>query len=307
MKKGLILKSVGSWYDIYFEEKILKGRLKGKFKIDDIKLSNPIAVGDYVGFEFENNDSEQVIIEKIYDRENYIIRNSVHKANHYHIIAANIDELFLIVTFSFPETSYGFIDRFLVAAESFRIPTTIIVNKIDLFKEKDHQKLVEFKKLYEQLGYKVFAISAEQNIETEQLKAYLKNKKILFSGHSGVGKSTLMNCIFPDLKQKTMPISNFANKGVHTTTFAEMFHLENNTFLIDTPGIKEFGLVEIEKNELSHYFTEMRALIGECKFNTCLHEKEPQCAVIKAVESGEIANSRYKSYLSILRGEDNRK
>ncbi len=304
---GLILKSVGSWYDILSENKQLyKGRLKGKFKLDDKKLTNPIAVGDTVSFEIEENQ-QTVVIDKIGDRLNYIIRKSAHKTEHSHIIAANIDEAFLVVTLVSPQTSTGFIDRFLVSAESFRIPVSIIFNKIDLYDSKSanyQEKLIE---IYQSIGYNYFTVSAEKNIGIEPLVKYMKGKKVLISGHSGVGKSTLMNRISPILNLKTLPVSNFANKGVHTTTFAEMFDLGNDTFLIDTPGIKEFGLVEMEKYEISHFFPEMRALIGTCKFNTCLHKNEPGCEVQNAVSAGSIAASRYKNYLGMLENDDNRK
>lgn len=305
--EGLIIKTVGSWYDILDSKyTILKGRLKGKFKLEDKKLNNPIAVGDVVKFEYETN-SPHVIITEISTRINYIIRKSAHKTEHAHIIAANIDEAFLVATLAMPQTSLGFIDRFLVAAESFRIPVSIVFNKIDIYNDEENAYLERLIDVYQSIGYKCFAVSADKKTGVEPLLNYMKGKKILISGHSGVGKSTLMNTISPDLNLKTLPVSNFANKGVHTTTFAEMFYLGNDTFLIDTPGIKEFGLVEMEKEEISHYFPEMRELIGECKFNTCIHQNEPGCAVKEAVKNGQIAESRYKSYLSMLEGDDNRK
>jgi ribosome biogenesis GTPase len=307
LKEGLILKSVGSWYDIYENGIVHKGRLKGKFKLEDKKLTNPIAVGDRVYFRVDSKHENVAIIEEIKERKNYIIRKSAHKNNQTSIIASNIDELFLVVTFAYPETSLGFIDRYLVAAESFGIPVSIIVNKSDLFTENEHKYYSSFEALYTKLGYGVYKVSAELEIGIDIIKDRSRNKVVLFSGHSGVGKSTLLNKIFPSLNQKTRQISNFANKGVHTTTFAEMFNIEGNTFLIDTPGIKEFGLVEIKDYEISHFFPEMKSVIGECKFNTCLHVNEPNCKVLSKLEKGEISESRYKSYLSILKGEDNRK
>jgi len=305
--KGLVLKSVGSWYSILGADEITyKGRLKGKFKLDNKKLTNPIAVGDNVTFEIEQNQ-QTVIIDKIGDRFNYIIRKSAHKTEHSHIIASNIDEAFLVVTLASPHTSTGFIDRFLVSAESFRIPVSLIFNKIDLLDAQSTALLQQLVGIYQSIGYICFQTSAEQNTGIEPLLKYIEGKKIVISGHSGVGKSTLMNRISPLLKLKTLPISNFANKGVHTTTFAEMFALGDNTFLIDTPGIKEFGLVEMEKYEISHFFPEMRALIGTCKFNTCLHINEPDCTVQNAVSEGKIASSRYRSYLSMLENDDNRR
>lgn len=306
--KGKVLKSVGSWYDILSGSgEILKGRLKGKFKINDKKLTNPISVGDWVEFENEINGENAVVIVSILDRENYLARKSSHKSEHSHIIASNIDEIFLIATLAQPETSLGFIDRFLVAAESFRIKVSIIFNKSDLWDETQNQKYLSLKNIYEHLNYQCFKLSAEKNIGIEVLKQHIKRKTILFGGHSGVGKSTLMNRLFPELNQKTAAISNFAQKGVHTTTFAEMFAFDENTFLIDTPGINEFGLTNINLEVISHYFPEMRDLIGQCKFHNCQHINEPNCKVIEQVKSGNIEMSRYKSYLSMMANEDNRK
>ncbi len=306
--QGKILKSVGSWYDILGENQLVfKGRLRGKFKINDSKLTNPIAVGDVVTFELENNGENKVIITNVCDRSNYLIRKSAHKSEHAHIIASNIDEIFLIATLAMPETSLGFIDRFLTAAESFRIKVSIIFNKCDLWNSNQNDTFIELCTLYESLQYQCFKISADTGHGIDTIKEHIKGKTILFGGHSGVGKSTLMNKMFPQLAQKTSAVSNFAQKGVHTTTFAEMFALDNYTFLIDTPGIKEFGLTGIEPEEISHYFPEMRALIGECKFHNCQHINEPNCIVIASVKSNKIAFSRYKSYVSMLQNDDNRK
>jgi ribosome biogenesis GTPase len=307
-KTALVTKSVGSWYDLYTTDKqIIKGRLKGKFKIEDKKLTNPIAVGDKVQYTIENKAENTAIIEEILPRQNYIVRKSSHKSEHSHLIAANIDELFLVISFSKPETSLGFIDRFLVAAESFQIPVTIVINKIDLLKEKQQIQIDEFEQIYPKLNYKVLKVSAEKEVGLDALKKQTSGKMVLFSGHSGVGKSTLMNKIFPGLNQKTLEISNFSGKGVHSTTFAEIFIMDENTFLIDTPGIKEFGLIDIETEELSHYFPEMRNYLGKCKFHNCQHINEPGCRVLKALEAGEIAISRYKSYISMVENEDNRR
>lgn len=304
--QGKIFRSVGSWYDILGEDnQKYKGRLRGKFKLDDHKLTNPIAVGDDVGFEIEN--SESVVITELHDRKNYIIRKSAHKTEHAHIIASNIDEAFLIVTLTMPETSLGFIDRFLVAAESFRIPVSLVFNKSDLWTEKHITYQKQIAEMYQNIGYQSFITSAELQTGIEELKKHLQHKTILFSGHSGAGKSTLMNVLFPTLSQKTAAISNFAQKGVHTTTFAEMFEVSERTYLIDTPGIKEFGIIDLENNELGHYFPEMRELLNQCKFHNCLHINEPNCAVKNAVENGKIAQSRYKNYLSIINNEDNRR
>lgn len=302
-----MLKSVGSWYDVLANDgAIYKARLRGKFKLSDKKLTNPIAVGDTVELLPEQPLPNAIIIQ-IHHRKNYIIRKAVHKSEHSHIIAANIDEAFLVVTLRMPRTSLGFIDRFLVAAECFRIPVSIIFNKYDLYSPDEIKEIDTLISVYEPLGYKCFKTSVTQGFGVEILHQHLSGKKILFSGHSGVGKSSLLNVLFPHLNLKTGGISNFAQKGVHTTTFAQMFPLPSNTFLIDTPGIKEFGLAEVEPQELSHYFPEMRSLLGECKFNSCLHVNEPDCKVIEALQNGEIALTRYENYISMLENKDNRK
>lgn len=306
--KGKILKSAGLWYDILASDgEILKGRLRGKFKINDKKLTNPIAVGDWIEYEIENNGENAASITKVCDRTNYLIRKSAHKSQHAHIIASNIDEIFLIATLVMPETSLGFIDRFLTAAESFRIKVSIIFNKCDLWNEKNKKTFDGLNTLYPSLQYQCFEVSAETGHGMDELKEHIKGKTILFGGHSGVGKSTLMNKMFPHLQQKTSAVSNFAQKGVHTTTFAEMFELGNETFLIDTPGIKEFGLTGIEPEEISHYFPEMRELLGLCKYHNCQHINEPNCEVLKRVNDKKIAYSRYKSYISMLQNDDNRR
>jgi len=306
--QGIIIRSTGSWYDILTEEKsILKGRLRGKFKIQGLKVTNPIAVGDRVVFEIEKGAEQSAFITDILPRENYIIRKSVHKTGQGHLIAANIDQLMLIATLVFPRTSLGFIDRFLVTAETFRIPAVLVFNKYDLFDEEVLEYFEGLKKIYEPLGYKVLLTSAIEKKGLEELESLLLNKKTLVSGHSGVGKSSLINAISPNLNLKTSEISDFSSKGVHTTTFAEMFEIKDNTFIIDTPGIKELGLMDVGDEELSHYFPEMRTKMNECKFHNCRHLEEPKCAVRDAVEKGEIALSRYESYLSILQNDDNRR
>ena len=306
--KGTIIRSTGSWYEIAGEDhKIYRGRLKGKFKIKDLKVTNPIAVGDIVRFEKENEKEDTVAISEILPRKNYIIRQSVHKSAHGHLIASNIDQTVLVVTLTMPRTSPGFVDRFLVSAETFRIPAVIVFNKLDLYDEESKKYLDEFLSIYSDLGYTCLKTSCVTGEGIPELKKIMKGKTTLISGHSGVGKSTLVNLLIPGLNLATTEISNFANKGVHTTTFAERFTIEEDTFLIDTPGIKELGVFEIGNDELSHYFPEMRAMLNECKFNDCRHINEPKCAVIEKVATGEIARSRYESYLSILLGEDNRK
>lgn len=289
------------------EGKLHRARLRGKFKLKGLKVSNPLAVGDRVEFDVETTGEDTAVIHKIEDRENYIIRKSTHKAEHAHIIAANLDQALLIATLVSPRTSFGFIDRFLVTAEAYGIPTVIVYNKTDLYDEdmQEYQRQIAY--LYERIGYKVMGVSAHANQGIDELKELLHGKTSLFSGHSGVGKSTLINLIVPDLDLKTSEISGFSDKGVHTTTFAEMFEIDQETFIIDTPGIKELGIVDIPKQELGHFFPEMRERLNQCRFNNCTHFNEPGCAVVEAVRHNEIALTRYESYLSMLQGEDNRK
>lgn len=306
--QGMVMRSTGSWYEVRNAEKITyRCRLRGKFKIKGMKVTNPITVGDQVAYIVENEEEKIGIITDILPRENYIIRKSVHKTAHGHLIAANIDQAILIVTLAFPRTSLGFIDRFLVSAESFRIPARLVFNKQDLLDESAHEYLAYLRQVYRVLGYDSIVTSALNGEGIDEFRALLKNKKSLVSGHSGVGKSTLVNCIAPHLNLRTSEVSTFANKGVHTTTFSEMFEVEPDTLIIDTPGIKELGLMDIEKEELSHFFPEMRALFGKCKYYNCLHVHEPQCAVIEAVKEGKIAIDRYDSYLSMMEDYDNRR
>ncbi|OZI08709.1 ribosome small subunit-dependent GTPase A [Siphonobacter sp. BAB-5385] len=307
-QQGLVIRSTGSWYDVRDEEgHIWQARLKGKFKIKGLKTSNPLAVGDRVTMDIENENENTAIITHIEDRENYIARASVHKTSQAHLLAANLDQAVLIVTLDFPRTSLGFIDRFLVSAESFRIPVVIVFNKQDIFDEEGREQHQPIMDMYTELGYGTLRTSALTGEGMDELRASLKGKVSLVSGHSGVGKSTLVNTIAPDLDLRTSEVSTFANKGVHTTTFAEMFELESGTFIIDTPGIKELGLIDMEPAEISHYFPEMRELLNECRYHNCLHLNEPACAVRNAVEEGTIAMSRYHSYLGMLQGDDNRR
>ena len=314
LEKGLVLRSTGSWYEVrdVRDGHIWQCRLKGKFKNLGLKVTNPLAVGDYVGFEVENETENFGIIHEIMPRVNYVIRSSVHKTAHAHLLAANVDQAILIVTLVFPRTSLGFMDRFLVAIESFRIPGVIIFNKQDLLNDAMKEFQQELMDLYESLGYKCLAITALQQDGSEHdglqdFEELLKGKVSLLSGHSGVGKSTLVNSIAPGLTIKTQEVSTFANKGVHTTTFAEMFELEKDTFIIDSPGIKELGLADMKPEEISHYFPEMRRLLNQCRFNNCQHINEPGCAVKDGINAGEISISRYESYLSMVGGGDNRK
>lgn len=303
--KGRVIKSTGSWYTVKTDTGNIQARLRGKFKQDDLKLTNPIAVGDYVEVEREE-DQPTSVIKEILPRENYIIRKSTRKSHFSHILASNIDQAFLIVTLRNPRTSLGFIDRFLVSTESFRIPATILVNKMDeKYKDKDLEYLQDMKEIYEPLGYPVIEISAlkADNLK-EQFLPLLKGKTTLLSGHSGVGKSTFLNKLVPEAQQTTKEISKFSAKGVHTTTFAEMFELAEGGYLIDTPGIKEFGILDIEDQELSHYFVEMRQYLGQCKYNNCRHINEPGCMVLEKLEEGFIHPYRYDSYVNILFEED---
>ena len=307
-QNGLIIRSTGSWYDIRNADgHIYQGRLKGKFKIKGLKVTNPIAVGDRVTFEVEDETENTAIITAIDPRENYIIRQSVHKTAHGHILAANLDQAVLLATLTLPRTSLGFIDRFLVSAESFRIPTVIVFNKTDILNDEGLTYQQEIMDMYERIGYHCLATSATEGEGIDTFRQLLDQKITLLSGHSGVGKSSLVNAIAPDLNLRTNEVSTFANKGVHTTTFAEMFELSPETYIIDTPGIKELGLIDTEKEEIGHYFPEMRDRLNECRFHNCLHINEPGCAVKEAVAEGEIAESRYMSYLSMMEGEDNRR
>ena len=306
---GTIIRSTGSWYEILSEDKldIYKGRLRGKFKIKDLKVTNPLAVGDVVKFELEKSADETAIIYEILPRVNYFIRQSVQRAAYGHLIATNLDQIIMIVTLKQPRTSMGFIDRFVVSAEAFRIPAILIFNKSDLNTEAEKEILLSVFTIYEKLGYHCLATSALNDEGIEDFRKLLKGKRSLLSGHSGVGKSTLLNYIAPELGLKTAEISNFANKGVHTTTFAELFEIWPGTQIIDTPGIKELALFDIGPDVLSHYFPEMRDLLGLCKYNNCKHFNEPKCAVQEHVKSGNIAESRYHSYLSMLHNYDSHK
>jgi ribosome biogenesis GTPase len=302
--KGRVIKSTGSWYIVKVGEELVKSRLRGKFKQDELKLTNPISVGDIVELGREQDQATAVIVE-IHPRENYIIRKSTRKTHFSHILASNIDQAFLIITLRGPRTSLGFIDRFLVSTESFRIPATLLVNKMDLVKnKKDLEFLQDIKEIYEPLGYQVITISALDEDLNSTLGPKLVGKTTLFAGHSGVGKSTILNKLIPEAQQTTKEISSFTTKGVHTTTFAEMFEFEGGGYIIDTPGIKEFGILDIENEELSHYFVELRKYLGQCKYNNCQHTHEPGCKVLEALEEGYIHPYRYDSYVRILNQED---
>ena len=301
---GVIIKSTGSWYSVRLQDgKEVKARLPGRFKLENKKISNPIAVGDKVELLPE---AENFIIEVIKPRKNYIVRKSPKKKHFSHMIAANIDQAVLIASHKRPRTSLGFIDRFLVTLEAFRIPGYLLINKSDLYSKEEQAALLGIMELYESIGYQTMMTSFIEGVPN-QVVDWLQGKTTLLSGHSGSGKSTLINLLQPNAHQQISDISDFANKGIHTTTFAEMFSLDADTHVIDTPGIKELGLAEIMAEELSHYFPEMRNLMGQCKFNNCQHVDEPSCAVQEAVQSGHIALSRFESYLSMMQEDDNRR
>ncbi|MES2387219.1 MAG: ribosome small subunit-dependent GTPase A [Bacteroidota bacterium] len=306
--RGKIIRSTGSWYDVVAEDgTVLKGRLRGKFRQGGGGTTNPITVGDNVSYEYDSETDDIVLINGIEPRQNYIIRKSVHRTGQGHLIASNIDIAVLVASLFMPRTSTGFIDRFLVSAESFRIPALVVFNKYDLLSEGHKEVLTELEDIYHGAGYETLAVSATENIGIEALREKIQGKTALFSGHSGVGKSSLLNTMSPGLTQKTGEVSTFANKGKHTTTFAEMFSLDIDTFIIDTPGIKEFGMQDVSPEVLGHYFPEMRALLNKCRYHNCLHDNEPACAVKDAVEQGSISETRYSSYISMLHGEDNRR
>lgn len=296
-----VYKSTGSWYTVKDDTgRQYNARILGKFKIDGITSTNPIAVGDQVNIEAENEWEDTMIITAISDRKNYITRVSPANKHQHHIIASNLDQSLLFATLKDPKTSQGFIDRFLITSEAYHIPSVIVFNKADLYKKKEEEKFNVFKNIYEKIGYKVLSMSIETGEGVEEVKSLLKDKTTLLSGHSGVGKSTFINAVFPDMKLKTQDVSGWSGKGLHTTTFAEMYDLQFGGKIIDTPGIRELGLVDITKQELSHYFPEMRVLINDCQFNNCMHLNEPGCAVKMAVEDGTIHMDRYISYCNIL-------
>ncbi|MBX7142635.1 MAG: ribosome small subunit-dependent GTPase A [Chitinophagales bacterium] len=296
--KGVVIKSTGSWYDVRLEDgRHLQARVKGKLRLVDRRTTNPVIIGDRVLIESENHDA---VIAEVLPRDNYIIRQSSRHRAAEHIIACNLDQAFLMATITQPRTSSGFIDRFLVTATAYHVPTVIVFNKLDLYDGKELRTLDEWKQLYDAIGYRVVATSVVTNTGVEEVKAMMTNKTSLLAGHSGVGKSTLINKIVPELNLKIGELSGYHEKGRHTTTFAEMHELPFGGFIIDTPGMKEFGILDFEVSEVSQYFPEMAERLHHCRFNNCLHINEPKCAVKEAVESGEIALSRYENYLSII-------
>jgi len=303
----MVIKSTGNWYSVLAEgEKTINCRIKGRLRIDGYKSTNPIAVGDRVVIELEGDGNG--VISEVEKRKNCIIRKSKNLSKQSHILATNVDQAMLVVTLAVPKTSFGFIDRFLATCEAYRIPAILIFNKADIFEDEAllKKELQDAMRLYEKIGYQCYSVcSTEMKKEKkEEMISLLKDKTTLLSGHSGVGKSTLINSIEPSLNLKTQELSETHEKGMHTTTFTEMHPLRFGGFIIDTPGIKEFSVINMDKQEVYHFFPEIFKIGSECKFNTCLHLSEPKCAVIEAVEKGEIALSRYHSYLSIVHGEE---
>jgi ribosome biogenesis GTPase / thiamine phosphate phosphatase len=302
--RARVYKSTGSWYSVKTEEgNPVMARIKGVFKIDGITSTNPIAVGDWVKLEEESGDQGQaeMMITGIDDRNNYINRQSPANKHQHHIIASNLDQSLLLATLKEPRTSQGFIDRFLVAGEAFHIPSVIVFNKSDIYRKKEMDVFEEKKTMYEAAGYKVILMSLENKTGMEEVEEILRNKTSLLSGHSGVGKSSFINAVVPGRELKTQGVSGWSGKGLHTTTFAEMYDLPLlNAYIIDTPGIREFGLVDIPKQELSHYFPEMRIRLNDCQFNNCLHVNEPGCAIKKALNEGKLSLDRYVSYCMML-------
>lgn len=303
---GLVYKSTGSWYTVKSEQgDFMECRIKGKFRMKVIKSTNPIAVGDIVDYELdENSDAVTGTIHNIHDRKNYIVRKSVNLSKQTHIIASNIDVVFLLITINNPPTTTSFIDRFLVTAEAYGIEAVLVFNKIDTFDDAMTDEQLYLQYIYSEIGYKFLKVSALEKKGLDELKGMMIGKVSMFSGHSGVGKSTLVNALEPNLSLKTKNISEQSKQGQHTTTFAEMYDLSFDAKIIDTPGIKGFGIVDMEPSEVSGYFPEFFKLQDECKFNNCLHKEEPNCAVKKALEENKIAWSRYNSYLKILEGDD---
>lgn len=306
--RALVTRSTGSWYEVLADDgNVYNCRIKGKFRTRDIKTTNPVAVGDWVDIEVETDtDPHTAIIVHLHERRNYIIRKSINLSKQAQILAANLDQAFLVVTLASPFTSLGFIDRFLVTAEAYDIPAALIFNKLDLFSEAGLDVLLEYKSIYEPIGYPCYEVSALAGTNIEAIGALLRERSTLLLGHSGVGKSTLINAICPAAQMRTAAISEWSDKGRHTTTFAEMIQLPDGGRLIDTPGIRELGIIDIEPQELGHFFPEMRERMNNCRFNDCRHINEPGCAVLAALALGDIAPSRYNSYLSIYHGHDTR-
>ena len=299
--EGIVLKSTGKWYIVQLADKsIVNCRIRGKLRLSGLSTTNPVAVGDHVVVDDQTDEEGNRTISSIADRQNYIVRKSTNLSKQMQILAANVDRAYLMVTLRNPVTQLAFIDRFLVAAESFRIPTTLLFNKVDVYTEKESRQLDELTKLYTSIGYPCHAISALSVETVAFLRDEIKGKQVMISGHSGVGKSSLVNALDPSLDLQTGEISQAHLQGQHTTTFAEMHELATGGFIIDTPGIRAFGIIDLEKEHYAHYFPEMRELLGSCKFHNCQHLQEPKCAVKQAVEDGTIAASRYATYVQLM-------
>jgi len=306
--KARIYKSTGSWYSVKLENgQFSQARIKGVIKLEAITSTNPIAVGDWVDCAMEEDAEQAVMIHTIAVRDNYVARQSPHNKRQQHIIASNMDQSILLATLKSPKTSQGFIDRFLVSCEAFHIPAIIVFNKADIYGPEELERYAELEEMYQAVGYQVLLISIEQKIGLEPLDALLKNKTTLVSGHSGVGKSSLINYLFPDLELTTQEVSGWSGKGMHTTTFAQMYDYPGGGAVIDTPGMRELGLVNLEKEELAQYFPEMRARMQGCQFNNCQHINEPGCAVKAAVEKGLISEARFFSYVDLWHGIEEKK
>lgn len=304
--KGMVIKSTGSWYLVLASDgTTYESRIQGKFRIRGIKSTNPIAVGDEVEL-LPEPDQSTAVITHLYPRKNYIVRRSINLSKSVQIIAANLDQAFLVVTLASPVTSLGFIDRFLVTAEAYDVPARIIFNKLDLFSDEGLEVLQEFQSIYTRIGYPCYQVSGLEGTHVDMLLEEMAHKKTLITGHSGVGKSTLINRLVPDADLKTGAISSFSEKGKHTTTFAEMIPLAGGGFIIDTPGIQELGVVDIEQHELAHFFPEFRERLNQCRYHNCRHINEPGCVILEAVEDGDIEVSRYQNYLSMYHGNETR-
>jgi len=304
LQTGRVIKSMGKWYNVLLEDgSNISCRIRGKVRLEGVKTTNPIAVGDEVELDLLEKEDGGVI-HSIHQRKNYLVRKSVNLSKRSHILAANIDRAYLLVTLVAPITHLAFIDRFLVAAESFRIPVTLLFNKMDLYFEEHLPLVDEIAAIYENIGYPCYKISALNKENIEFLRDEINGNQVMISGHSGTGKSTLINALDNNLTIKTSEISSHHLQGQHTTTFAEMHPLKSGGFIIDTPGIKAFGIIDLEKEVISHYFPEMRELLNKCRFHNCLHLNEPSCAVKDALENGEIASSRYSTYLDLIQEDD---
>ncbi len=304
--KGKVLKSTGKWYIVEMEDgSIVNCRIRGKMRMSNLRTTNPIAVGDQVIVSDSSDEDGNRVIEDYEERINYIVRKSTNLSKQMQILAANVDQAYLLVTTMAPVTHLAFIDRFLVSAESFRIPTTILFNKIDTYNADELEYIDALCYLYEKVGYRCYKISADKKENIDFLKEEINGNQVMISGHSGVGKSTLVNALDPTLNLRIGEISQANQQGKHTTTFAEMFKLSSGGYIVDTPGIRAFGVVNLDKEVISHYFPEMRELLNECKYNNCQHLNEPKCAVKNAVDSGDISESRYTSYYQLMTEDEN--